>query len=88
MMDTVHLNPQIIQEIEEATRAIGFTMGYDLLTRSLFRMLVTAKPSGSILELGTGTGLATAWVLDGMDAQSRLISVDSSEKIQQVPENM
>ena len=81
MLDTVHLNPPlIIQEIEEATRAIGFTMGSDLLTGSLLRTLVTAKPSGSILELGTGTGLATAWLLDGMDAQSRLISVDSSEK--------
>jgi predicted O-methyltransferase YrrM len=46
-------------------------MGSDLLTGSLLRLLATAKPSGSILELGTGTGLATAWLLDGMEAQSR-----------------
>lgn len=80
MLDTVHLNPPlIIEEIEEASRAIGFTMGSDLLTGSLLRLLATSKPSGSILELGTGTGLATAWLLDGMDAQSRLITLDSSE---------
>ena len=80
MLDTVQLNPPlIIQEIEEATKAISFTMGSDLLTGSLLRMLVAAKPSGSILELGTGTGLATAWLLDGMDAQSKLITVDSNE---------
>lgn len=80
MLDTVQLNPPlIVQEIEEATRAIGFTMGSDLLTGSLLRTLATAKPSGSILELGTGTGLATAWLLDGMDEHSRLITVDSNE---------
>ena len=80
MLDTIQLNPPlIIQEIEEATNAMGFTMGSDLLTGSLLRMLATAKPSGSILELGTGTGLATAWLLDGMNGEARLITVDSSE---------
>ena len=80
MLDTVHLNPPLlIEEIEEASRAIGFTMGSDLLTGSLLRLLATAKPSGSILELGTGTGLANVWLLDGMDAPSRLITVDSNE---------
>lgn len=80
MLDTVQLNPPaIIYEIEEATKTFGFTMGSDLLTGSLLRMLVTTKPSGSILELGTGTGLATAWLLDGMDAQSSLLTVDRNE---------
>ena len=80
MLDTVQLNsPSIIQEIEEATKAIGFAMGSDLLTGSFLRSLATTKPSGSILELGTGTDLATAWLLDGMDAQSSLITVDSNE---------
>ena len=81
MLDTAHLNPPlIIEEIEEVSKAIGFTMGSDLLTGSLLRLLATAKPSGSILELGTGTGLATAWLLDGIEpSQTRLITVDSSE---------
>lgn len=80
MLDTVQLNPPaMIPKIEEATRAIGFTMGSDLLTGSMLRTLVTTKPSGSILELGTGTGLATVWLLDGMDAQSSLVTVDRNE---------
>jgi predicted O-methyltransferase YrrM len=28
------------------------------------------------LELGTGTGLSTSWLLDGMDNSSQLISID------------
>jgi predicted O-methyltransferase YrrM len=80
MLDTVRLNPpEIIQEIEAATKVIGFTMGSDLLTGSLLRLLVTSKPAGSILELGTGTGLATAWLLDGMDARSSLVTVERNE---------
>lgn len=49
-------------------------MGSDHLTGSLLRTLVASKPSGMVLELGTETGLATAWLLDGMDAQARLIT--------------
>ena len=80
MLDTVQLNPPlIVKDIEEATKAIGFTMGSDLRTGSFLRTLATAKLSGSILELGTGTGLATAWLLDGMDAESSLLTVDSNE---------
>ena len=41
--------------------------------------LVASKPSGRILELGTGTGLATSWIIDGMDAQARLITIENSE---------
>jgi predicted O-methyltransferase YrrM len=39
---------------------------------------------GRLLELGTGTGIATAWLLDGMDSASRLVSVDVDERFQQV----
>jgi predicted O-methyltransferase YrrM len=74
-----HLPPGVIQAIEEATQAINYTMGSDLLTGSLLRTLVATKPAGTILELGTGTGLGTAWLLDGMDAAARLITVDRNE---------
>lgn len=82
MLDTVNLNPPaVLKDIEEATKNIGFTMGSDLQTGSLLRTLAAAKPSGSFLELGTGTGLSAAWLLDGMDAQSRLTSVDKNENV-------
>ncbi len=75
-----HLSPGVISAIEEATQAIRFTMGSDLLTGSLLRTLAATKPAGTILELGTGTGLGTAWLLDGMDAAARLITVDQNEQ--------
>ncbi len=39
-------------------------------------MLAASKPNGRILELGTGVGQSTAWILDGMDPDSHLTSVD------------
>jgi len=80
MLDANDLNPpSILKDIQEATASIGFTMGSDLLTGSLLRTLAATKPAGTFLELGTGSGLGTAWILDGMDAQSRLITVDRDE---------
>jgi len=77
MLDANDLNPpSVLKEIQEATASIGFTIGSDLLTGSLLRTLAATKPAGALLELGTGSGLGTAWILDGMDAQSRLITVD------------
>ena len=85
MLDTNDLNPpSILKDIQEATASTGFTMGSDLLTGSLLRALAAAKPAGTFLELGTGTGLGTAWILDGMDAQSQLITVDRDERASSV----
>ena len=81
LMSDTHLKPPpIVKDIERETASIGFTMGSDYLTGSLLRTLAASKPGGAFLELGTGTGLATAWILDGMDALSRLITVDREER--------
>ena len=80
MLDTIGLNPPaVLKDMEEATKAIHFTMGSDAMTGSLLRTLAASKPSGNLLELGTGTGLGTAWILDGMGSQAQLISVDRDE---------
>ena len=65
--------------INNATKEMGFTMASDILTCSLLRTLAASKPSGKFLELGTGTGLSTSWILDGMDTDSSLISLDNNE---------
>ena len=72
--------PPVIEQIEEATRSIGFAMGSDRACGSLLRTLAASKPGGFFLELGTGTGLSTAWILDGMDDNARLVSVDNDEE--------
>ena len=69
--------PAAYAAISEATARAGFTMASDVLTCSLLRTLAASKPSGKFLELGTGTGLSTAWILDGMDGQSSLLSIDN-----------
>jgi predicted O-methyltransferase YrrM len=56
-------------------------MASDAETGSLLRTLAASKPSVSILELGTGTGLATSWMLHGMDKNAKLISVENNEQL-------
>lgn len=68
--------PKAYQEIDAATSMSGFTMASEVLTCSLLRTLAASKPAGNFLELGTGTGLSTAWILDGMDQDSSLVSID------------
>ena len=55
-------------------------MPSDLQTGSLLRTLVSSKPNGKFLELGTGTGLSLAWIVEGMDQNSHVTSIDNEEK--------
>ncbi|WP_217602471.1 O-methyltransferase [Chitinophaga sp. GbtcB8] len=73
--------PNAYFAIDKATKENGFTMASDILTCSLLRTLAASKPSGKFLELGTGTGLSTSWILDGMDSNSTLISFDNDEAL-------
>jgi predicted O-methyltransferase YrrM len=50
----------------------------------LLRTLAAAKPGGRLLELGTGTGLATTWLLDGMDSHAMLTTVDVDPRVQAI----
>jgi predicted O-methyltransferase YrrM len=77
MNELDHLSPPLaLAAIRRETEGLGFAMASDLATGSLLRMLAASKPAGNFLELGTGTGAGTAWILDGMDGASRLVSVD------------
>jgi predicted O-methyltransferase YrrM len=69
--------PAALAGIERATETSGFAMASEPRTGALLRTLAASKPRGRLLELGTGTGLATAWLLDGMDRDSTLVTVDN-----------
>jgi len=69
--------PAVVEEILSETAAVGFKMASEPLAGSLLRTLAASKPSGNFLELGTGTGVSTAWLLDGMDKDSQLVSVEN-----------
>lgn len=76
--------PQTYRDIERATIESGFTMPSDIMTCTLLRTLAASKPKSKFLELGTGTGLATSWILDGMDPSSSLISIDNDKKLLEI----
>jgi len=80
-MDDLHNlhPPAVLNDLLLVTHAHGFALSSDRLTGALLRTLAASKPAGQFLELGTGTGIGTSWLLDGMDAASRLHTVDMHE---------
>src|SRR6266478_2956918 len=71
--------PEVLAAIHKDTEELGFTMASEPKTGALLAALAASKPGGRLLELGTGTGIGTAWLLDGMDAAARLETVDNDE---------
>lgn len=86
--DDVHKLPPGFAEIQAASQVMGFSMPSDLQTGALLQTLVATKQQARVLEIGTGTGLATAWLLAGMDAASTLISIDNEPTYQAVAERI
>jgi len=79
MVDSIFSDmPVQYENIAEATKAIEFNMASDMQTGSLLKTLAASKLSGRILELGTGTGLATSWIVDGMDERTKLITIENN----------
>jgi predicted O-methyltransferase YrrM len=69
--------PAALEAIARDTEALGFTMSSTRPTGVMLRALAASKPNGRMMELGTGTGMATAWLLDGMSRGATLDTVDS-----------
>jgi predicted O-methyltransferase YrrM len=85
------MNDSIVTEIpvqytriKDDTERLSFQMNSDLLTGSLLKTLVASRKSGRILELGTGGGLATSWILDGMDHQTKLLTIENNAALWEI----
>ena len=76
--------PPALPSILKETERKGFGMPSEPLIGALLRVLAASKPGGRFLELGTGTGIATAWLLSGMCQDSTLVSVDNDLNVQSV----
>ena len=76
--------PDVLPAILKRTETLEFQMGSEPRTGALLRALAVSKPGGRFLELGTGTGIATAWILAGMDRAATLTSVDVQPNVQAV----
>lgn len=76
--------PSALAEIEAETERLGFDMASGRRTGALLAQLAASKPGGCVLELGTGTGLSAAWILDGLDENGSLLSIDTDSEVQAV----
>ena len=84
MNDRDIVRPAALDAILRETERIGFTMASEPQTGALLRVLAASKPGGRLLELGTGTGVGTVWLLAGMDDASELESVEHDASVLQV----
>ena len=85
MNDTVLKEiPVHYNRIKDDTERLFFQMNSDLHTGSLLKTLVASKRSGRILELGTGGGLATSWILDGMDQNAKLLTIENNAALWEI----
>lgn len=83
ILDTPSIYPELLAKSEE----IGFTMPSDMYIGTLLKTLISSKPAGNFLELGTGMSLSLAWMLEGMDKNSKLISIDNDQELIQIAEH-
>ena len=81
MKDTVTSVPLIHDKIKEKSAEIGFTMPSDLFVGSLLKTLIASKPTANVLELGTGIGLSLSWMIDGLDTNSTITSIDNDSEL-------
>ncbi len=73
--------PATMRRIVSDTEALGFNMISEAKVGALLAALAASKPGGRLLELGTGTGHGSAWLLAGMDATSTLDTVDTDARV-------
>ena len=79
--------PAIYQELLRKCEEIGFTMPSDLYIGTLLKTLISSKPKSRFLELGTGMGLSLSWMIEGMDAESRLITIDNDPTLTEIAQH-
>ena len=76
--------PKALEAIMAQTREIGFQNWCWPPVGALLRIMAALKPGGRLLEIGTGTGVGTCWLLDGMDTTAQLLTVDINPAVQAI----
>ncbi|MGI9509394.1 MAG: O-methyltransferase [Geminicoccaceae bacterium] len=71
--------PAIIETLVKEAAKHGFEESCAPETGALLRTLAATKPKGRLLNLGTGFGVSSAWLLDGMSDDALLWTVDIDE---------
>ncbi|MFD9366704.1 O-methyltransferase [Streptomyces sp. NPDC060020] len=84
MDDMPGRTPDSLPALRAGARRAGFTLSCEERTGNLLALLAATRPGGRVLELGTGAGEGTAWLLSGMDSASRLVTVELDEAVQSI----
>jgi predicted O-methyltransferase YrrM len=79
--DEIIRRPPALDAILAETKALGFGMASEPKVGALLAALAASKPGGRLLELGTGTGHGTAWLLFGMDQRATIDTVDNDANV-------
>jgi predicted O-methyltransferase YrrM len=73
-----------LHAIKARTEELKFNMASEDRTGALLQVLAASKPGGKMLELGTGTGIGTSWLLSGMNETATLVSVETDPILQDI----
>lgn len=76
--------PATVRRLHARSAEVGFVMACDNRTGALLRTLAASKPAGRMLELGTGTGVGSAWLLAGMSPDARLVTVEREPELARI----
>ena len=74
----IHRRPRSLDAIQADAKRIGFGFASEEKTGALLAAMAASKPEGRFLEIGTGVGHGTAWMLEGADQSSCIETVDST----------
>ena len=69
--------PKEYESILKKSRSLNFSMHSDEGLGSFIRLLTLSKKEGNILELGTGTGMSLSWILDGLNPNGKVTSIEN-----------
>jgi predicted O-methyltransferase YrrM len=76
--------PQTLAAILADAERLNFSYSSEQQTGGLLAALAASKPRGRVLEIGTGLGYGTCWLLSGLNAQSTLTTVDANTRNSQI----
>ncbi|MER3317125.1 MAG: class I SAM-dependent methyltransferase [Allomuricauda sp.] len=76
--------PKQYNNLLAKSEEMGFTMPSDIYIGTLLKTLTASKPAGCFLELGTGIGLSLSWMIQGMDGNSKITSIDNDSALIEV----
>lgn len=84
---SIHIGiPEVYAALELKCEEFGFDMPSDVHVGTLLKTLIASKPAANVLELGTGIGLSLAWMIDGLDNDSQLTTVDNDPRLSELAE--